>query len=142
MRFIAEGREVISSLPVRKEVEQPQKLAVNAPRCRQARRQKRQRPIASTRLPVVADLVSGSLVKELVGPIRVAQKMCPTHVNSTTTRSCSTCPSAQPTATLAPATSKAAICEAHWKKATGVFVPLLLSLSLSALPSAAVSALS
>jgi len=33
VRFIAEGREVISSLPVRKEVEQPQKLALNgAPR--------------------------------------------------------------------------------------------------------------
>ena len=45
--FIAEGREVIRSLPVRKEVEQPQKLAVNAPRGRHARRQERQRPIAS-----------------------------------------------------------------------------------------------
>jgi hypothetical protein len=33
VRFIAEGREVIRSLPVRKEVEQPQKLALNgAPR--------------------------------------------------------------------------------------------------------------
>ena len=30
--FIAEGREVIRRLPVRKEEEQPQKLAVNAPR--------------------------------------------------------------------------------------------------------------
>jgi len=58
VRLIAEGREVVRRLPVRKEVEQPQKLAVNAPRCRQARRQKRPRPIASIRLPVVADLVS------------------------------------------------------------------------------------
>ena len=73
VRFIAEGREVIRRLPVRKEVEQPQKLAVNAPRGRQARGQKRQRPIASIQLPVVADLVSGSLVKELVGPVPVAQ---------------------------------------------------------------------
>ena len=36
VRFVAEGREVIRSLPVRKEVEQPQKLAVNAPRGRHA----------------------------------------------------------------------------------------------------------
>ena len=34
--FIAEGREVIRRLPVRKEEEQPQKLAVNAPRDRHA----------------------------------------------------------------------------------------------------------
>ena len=74
VRFIAEGREVIRSLPVRKEVEHPQKLAANAPRGRQTRGQKRQRPIASIRLPVVADLVSGGLVKELVGPVRVAQR--------------------------------------------------------------------
>ena len=74
VRLIAEGREVVRRLPVRKGVEQPQKLAVNAPRGRHARRQKRQRPIASIRLPVVADLVSGSLVKELVGPIRIAQR--------------------------------------------------------------------
>ena len=74
VRLIAEGREVVRRLVVRKEVEQPQKLAVNAPRGRHARRQKRQRPIASIRLPVVADLVSGSLVKELVGPIRIAQR--------------------------------------------------------------------
>jgi len=46
VRLIAEGREVVRSLPVRKEVEQPQKIAVNAPRGRHARRQKRQRPIA------------------------------------------------------------------------------------------------
>ena len=62
VRLIAEGREVVRRLPVRKEVEQPQKLAVNAPRGRHARRQERQRPIASIRLPVVADLVG--LVKE------------------------------------------------------------------------------
>ena len=67
VRLIAEGREVVRRLPVRKEVEQPQKLAVNAPRGRHARRQKRQRPIASIRLPVVADLVSGSLVKRSGG---------------------------------------------------------------------------
>ena len=30
VRLIAEGREVVRRLPVRKEVEQPQKLAVNA----------------------------------------------------------------------------------------------------------------
>jgi len=74
VRLIAEGREVVRRLLVRKEVEQPQELAVNALRGRHARRQKRQRPIASIRLPVVADLVSGSLVKELVRPIRVAQR--------------------------------------------------------------------
>ena len=74
VRLIAEGREVVRRLLVRKEVEQPQKIAVDAPRCRQARGQKSQRPIASIRLPVVADLVSGSLVKELVGPIRIAQR--------------------------------------------------------------------
>ena len=74
VRLIAEGREVVRRLPVRKGVEQPQKLAVNATRGRHARRQKRQRPIASIRLPVVAGLVSGSLVKELVGPIRIAQR--------------------------------------------------------------------
>ena len=34
--FIAEGREVIRRLPVRKEEDQPQKLAVNAPRDRHA----------------------------------------------------------------------------------------------------------
>ena len=34
VRLIAEGREVVRRLPVRKEVEQPQKLAVNAPRGR------------------------------------------------------------------------------------------------------------
>ena len=44
--LIAEVREVVRRLLVRKEVEQPQKLAVNAPRGRHARRQKRQRPIA------------------------------------------------------------------------------------------------
>ena len=74
VRLIAEGREAVRRLLVRKEVEQPQELAVNALRGRHARRQKRQRPIASIRLPVVADLVSGSLVKELVGPIRIAQR--------------------------------------------------------------------
>ena len=46
VRFVAEGREVVKSLLVRKEVEQPQKPAVNATRGRQARGQKRQRPIA------------------------------------------------------------------------------------------------
>ena len=50
-------RLIVRRLLVRKEVEQPQKLAVNAPRGRHARMQKRQRPIASIRLPVVADLV-------------------------------------------------------------------------------------
>jgi len=34
VRLIAEGREVVRRLLVRKEVEQPQKLAVNAPRGR------------------------------------------------------------------------------------------------------------
>ena len=67
VRLIAEGREVVRRLAVRKEEEQPQKLAVNATRGRHARRQERQRPIASIRLPVVADLVGGGLVKELVG---------------------------------------------------------------------------
>ena len=47
VRLIAEGREVVGRLLVRKEVEQPQKLAVNAPRCRQARGQKCQRPIGA-----------------------------------------------------------------------------------------------
>ena len=61
--LVVEVREIVGSLLVSDEVEQPQELAVNAPRCRQARRQKRQRPIGSIRLPVVADLV-GSLVKE------------------------------------------------------------------------------
>jgi hypothetical protein len=46
VRLIAEGREVVRRLPVRKEVEQPQKLAVNAPPGRHARRQERQQPIA------------------------------------------------------------------------------------------------
>ena len=74
VRLIAEGREVVRRLLVRKEVEQPQKLAVNAPRGRHARGQERHRPMASIRLPVVADLVSSGLIKELVGPIRVAQR--------------------------------------------------------------------
>ena len=78
VRLIAEGREVVRRLPVRREVEQPQKLAVNAPRGRHARGQERQRP--SIRLPVVADLVSGGLVKELVGPIRVAQRAVAEHI--------------------------------------------------------------
>jgi len=55
-------------------------IAVNAPRGRHARRQKRQRPImhcehtapGSLWSLVVADLVSGSLVKELVGCVAVA----------------------------------------------------------------------
>ena len=42
VRLIAEGREVVRRLPVRKEVEQPQKLAVNAARGRHARRQERE----------------------------------------------------------------------------------------------------
>ena len=66
VRFIAEDREVVRSLLVCNEVEQPQKLAMNTPRGRQARGQKRQRPIAGVRLPVVADLVNSSLVKEPV----------------------------------------------------------------------------
>ena len=74
VRLIAEGREVVRRLVVRKEVEQPQKLAVNAPRGRHARRQEHQRPIARIWLPVAANLVSSGLVKELVGPIRVAQR--------------------------------------------------------------------
>ena len=59
VRLIAEGREVVRRLPVRKEVEQPQKLAVNAPRGRQA-----ETPATdwSIRFPVVADLVSGGLI--------------------------------------------------------------------------------
>ena len=52
----------------------PQGTGGCVPRGRQARGQKLQRPIASIRLPVVADLVSGSLVKELVGPVQVAQR--------------------------------------------------------------------
>ena len=60
--------------------EQPQKLAVNAPRCRHARRQERQRPIARIWLPVAANLVSSGLVKELVGPIRVAQRAVALHI--------------------------------------------------------------
>ena len=43
VRFIAEGHEVIRHLPVCKEVEQPQKLAVNATRDRHTHGQKRQR---------------------------------------------------------------------------------------------------
>jgi hypothetical protein len=78
--LIAEVREVVRRLLVRKEVEQPQKLAVNAPRGRHARGQERQRPIASIRLPVAADLVSGGLVKELVGPIQVAQRAVAEHI--------------------------------------------------------------
>ena len=80
VRLIAEGREVVRRLPVRKGVEQPQKLAVNAPRCRHARRQERQRPIARIWLPVAANLVSSGLVKELVGPIRVAQFAVALHI--------------------------------------------------------------
>ena len=57
VRLIAEVREVVRRLLVRKEVEQPQKLAVNAPRGRHARGHERQRPIVSIRLPVVANLV-------------------------------------------------------------------------------------
>jgi hypothetical protein len=39
----------------------------------------------SLRLPVVADLVSGSLVqKELVGPIRVAQRAVAQHITRIT----------------------------------------------------------
>lgn len=41
VRLIAEGREVVRRLLVREEVEQPQKLAVNAPRSGHARRQER-----------------------------------------------------------------------------------------------------
>ena len=44
--FIAEVREVVGSLLVRNEVEQPQELAMNATRGRHARGQKRQRPVA------------------------------------------------------------------------------------------------
>ena len=47
VRLIAEVREVVRRLLVRKEVEQPQKLTVNAPRGRHARRQERQRPIGA-----------------------------------------------------------------------------------------------
>ena len=54
VRLIAEGREVIRRLPVRKEVEQPQKLAVNAPRGRHARGQERQRPIALATIATIA----------------------------------------------------------------------------------------
>ena len=70
VRFIAEGREVIRRLPVRKEgAASPQKLAVNAPRGRQARGQKRQQPIASIQLPVVADLAN-TLSKSSTSTIR------------------------------------------------------------------------
>ena len=76
--FIVEVREVVGSLLVRNEVEQPQELAMNATRGRHARGQKRQRPIAvvrlSQRLPIGADLVSISLVKDHVRPVRVAER--------------------------------------------------------------------
>ena len=80
VRLIAEGRELVRRLPVRKGVEQPQKLAVNAPRGRHARRQERQRPITTIRLPVAANLVSSGFVKGLVGPIRVAQRAVAQHI--------------------------------------------------------------
>ena len=62
VRLIAKVREVVRRLLVRKEVEQPQKLAVNAPRGRHARRQERQRPIARIWLPVAANLVSTTML--------------------------------------------------------------------------------
>ena len=58
VRFIPKVREVVGSLLVRKEVEQPQELAMIATRGRHARREKRQRPIAVIRLPIGADFVS------------------------------------------------------------------------------------
>ena len=76
--FIVKVREVVGSLIVRNEVEQPQELAMNATRGRHARGQKRQRPIAvvrlSQRLPIGADRVSISLVKDHVRPVRVAER--------------------------------------------------------------------
>ena len=72
--FIVKVREVVGSLIVRNEVEQPQELAMNATRGRHARGQKRQRPIAVVRLPIGADFVSSSLVKDLVRPVRVAER--------------------------------------------------------------------
>ena len=72
--FVVEVREVVGSLLVSNEVEQPQELAMNATRGRHARGQKRQRPIAVVRLPIGADLVSSSLVKDLVRPVRVTER--------------------------------------------------------------------
>ena len=59
--FIVKVREVVGSLIVRNEVEQPQELAMNATRGRHARGQKRQGPIAVVRLQIGADFVSSSL---------------------------------------------------------------------------------
>ena len=72
--FIVEVREVVGSLLVRNEIEQPQELAMNATRGRHARGKKRQRPISVIRLPIGADFVSSGLVEELVRPVRVAER--------------------------------------------------------------------
>ena len=80
VRLIAEVREVVGSLLVRNEVEQPQELAMNATRGRHARGQKRQRPIAVVRLPIGADFVSSSLVKDLVRPVWVAERATAEHI--------------------------------------------------------------
>ena len=61
--FIAEFREVFGSLLVRNEVEQPQKLAMNAPRGMRPDMAEKAPATGCGRLPAVADLVSGSLVR-------------------------------------------------------------------------------
>ena len=53
---------------------------MNATRGRHARGQKRQRPIAVVRLPIGADFVSSSLVKDLVRPVRVAERATAEHI--------------------------------------------------------------
>ena len=93
-------------------------LAINLPKCAQTTPMRAQNALECP-LPQALPHVSSRLLLTLR-----SHYFCSTAANS-----CSTCPSAQPTATLAPATSNPSISAAHWKKATGAG---------SALPSAAV----
>ena len=73
VRLIAKIREVIASLLVRNEVQQTQELVVNASRGRHADRQKRHSAIVAIWIPILTNLVSSSLLEDLVGPVRVAE---------------------------------------------------------------------
>ena len=53
---------------------------MHATRGRHARREKLQRPIAVIRLPIGADLVSSSLVKDLIRPVRVTERAMAHHI--------------------------------------------------------------
>ena len=83
-------------------------LAINLPKCAQTTPMRAQNALECP-LPQALPHVSSRLLLTLR-----SHYFCSTAANS-----CSTCPSAQPTATLAPATSNPLISAAHWKKATG-----------------------